>query len=292
MYLYYRLLLFIFGFAVGLYLAKIVCNDFNAFKRGNRNIKPFTSEAYNNWFNKQQLSKRYINWDQIRYGNASVTLESNYLYEKVPILCLILVKSEKNAQAAKNTWAKSCNQVELVKLPESRKPQIKRNKKQSSWVLLCEKMFTVTNYKWVLIVNDYTFSILENLRYFLAPLNSDQDYYLGHTVTFWGHDYNLGQAGYVLSNGALKKLINKLNKTQDCSKDLTFWNREDFYLGKHLGQINIHPIDTRDEGGFSTFHPYNWYHAFYPGEGHYKLSKYPHICCSNKSITFQVQFEL
>ena len=39
--------------------------------------------------------------------------------------------------------------------------------------------------QWVLVAGDNTFVLVENLRYFVAPLNPSRSHYLGHAMTFW-----------------------------------------------------------------------------------------------------------
>lgn len=62
------------------------------------------------------------------------------------------------------------------------------------------------------------------------------------------------------------------------------------FSGKHLSKLNITATDTRDSEGLSTFHPYNLFITFFPGDSrnYYSTSVYPVKCCSKRSITFQV----
>lgn len=240
---------------------------------------------------KTNFVRKQIPFDLLRYSNVSYFPESKYLHDEVTVLCVILVKSSKNAKAAQNTWGKHCNKLQLLSISSEKKriPIIKKNDEQNSWVILC-KMFkdVPEEYKWVLVVYDYTFVVVENLRLFVASLNPDDKYYLGHTVTFWGNLYNMGQAGYVMSRGVVNILKEKFSEEGACSKSRTYRNQEDYYLGKHLASVNVTPVDTRDVNGLSTFHPYNLYHVFYPGPNYYKFSVYPHKCCSPFTIAFQV----
>ncbi|CAH0554781.1 unnamed protein product [Brassicogethes aeneus] len=289
MHLYFKLFLFSVGFVAGAFLA-VVYVDLSSDKDVLivKNQRPFVQYQYEDWFKKQGLRRENRLWDELRYENKSQYLESNYLFGKISVLCVILVKFERNVKAANETWAKGCNGIDLLYLQEkNRKLPGKRTKEKAPPVLLCNNLLTVPDkYDWVLVVYDDTFVIMENLRYFLAPLNAKQDYYLGHTVTFWSRDYNLGQAGYVISKGALDKLKSNLSEPDACFKDLIYYNKEDFYIGKQLGKLNISPSDTRDLNGLSTFFPYNWYHVFFPGETYFQLSKYPVKCCSERAISF------
>nr|CAI5837333.1 unnamed protein product [Callosobruchus analis] len=126
---------------------------------------------------------------------------------------------------------------------------------------------------------------MENLRYHLAALNPSDKHYLGYAVKFWSTIYNSNDAGYVLSKGAVQS-FQKAYLEKDCLNHI-YWNREDFYLGKYLTNLNITPIDIKDKDGLSIFHPYSWSHVFFPGENHYKTGVFPARCCSKTSITFK-----
>ncbi|KAJ8982887.1 hypothetical protein NQ317_004317 [Molorchus minor] len=247
--------------------------------------------SYNSWFGNLGFKRTELLWDKLRYEkNINYLIESHFLSKKIRILCVVLVRNPKNVEAIENTWGKGCNSIKFLELAGKANGTIiiKRRKENSSWVLLCTFFTTISNhsdYDWTLIVNDNTFAILENLRYYVAGFNSSENHYLGHAVSFWNTIYNSGEAGYVLSGGTVKALI-KTFKHNGCFTNV-YWNREDFYLGKYLASLNIVPVDTRDREGFSMFHPYNWYHLFFPGENYYKTSVFPVKCCSKSSITFQ-----
>ncbi|XP_063920712.1 C1GALT1-specific chaperone 1-like [Zophobas morio] len=280
---------FLVGIFIGVFLAVLL--------KVNNKIKTdpedpprvFTPTTYNSWFKERKLARQQVPFDYLRYSNQTYVTESEYLYKDVPIFCVILVKSSKNAKAAQETWGRHCNHVLPINLSSDKKKiQIKRNNEGSSWVILCKMLKEVPEeFKWVLIVYDYTFVLVENLRLFLAGLNHKEKYYLGHTVKFWSTVYNMGQAGYVLSKGSVDSLKKKFNETDSCSKILTYRNQEDYYLGQNLAVLNITPVDTRDMNGLSTFHPYNLYHVFFPGDNYYRFSIYPHKCCSPYTIAFQ-----
>jgi hypothetical protein len=281
---------FIIGVLIGVFLAVLVKVSNRRPKTDSEPIpRPFDILQYNTWFKDKKLIRRQISFDSLRYGSDKYVLESSYLQTQVNVYCLVLVKSTKNANAVKQTWGKHCNKIQLLNITSDKmKIPIKRDKNDSLWVLLCKTLKAVPDdFQWILTVYDYTFVLVENLRLFLASLNPDNKYYLGHPVRFWSTIYNMGQAGYVLSRGSINALKQKFNETESCSKTLTYRNQEDYYLGQNLALLNITPLDTRDKEGLSTFHPYNLYHVFFPGEDYYKFSVYPHKCCSRYSIAFQ-----
>ncbi|KAK4875112.1 hypothetical protein RN001_011534 [Aquatica leii] len=247
-------------------------------------------KPYEPWFTGQNLQRHVIPIDTLRYSGLDYYTESMYLYNKIRILCVVLVHKIKYAKASLMTWTKQCNHIELVHLKPS-KIGVKRKKEDAAWPLLCKTLVnTSKSFHWVFVVNDNTFALVENIRYLVAPLNHSSQYYLGHAIKFWGVKYNVGSAGYLISNATLAAL--KLNQRNSCITDSVIWNLEDYYLGKTLSQLNITVYDTRDELGFGTFHGFNLQKLFFPGSttmsNYYKYSVYPTPCCSPKSVTFQV----
>jgi hypothetical protein len=85
--------------------------------------------------------------------------------------------------------------------------------------------------QWVVFAPEDLFVIPENVRLLVAPLNADRPHYLGHAMTLWNKDYNVAQAGYVLSRGALKLLAHKFNASDSCETSGKHWKNEDYYLG-------------------------------------------------------------
>lgn len=193
---------------------------------------------YNKWFDSNGLKREKITIDNLRYGSRNYHLESQYLYDNVDILCVILVHNKKNAFAANDTWAQNCNMVKFVYMVNGNEKKkmipTKKTKENSSWTILCRTLYKLqNNYQWYLIVNDSTFAILENLRLILASLNPNEGHYIGHAVKFWGTMYNMGQAGYVLSNQTLSILKKRFANTS-CVADITYMNLEDLYLGIYI----------------------------------------------------------
>uniref|UniRef100_A0A6P7G7E1 Glycoprotein-N-acetylgalactosamine 3-beta-galactosyltransferase 1-like n=1 Tax=Diabrotica virgifera virgifera TaxID=50390 RepID=A0A6P7G7E1_DIAVI len=275
---YCRLCIFFVGLLLGILLTKLYTQ-----------VDKSSSKAYYKiWFKKQGFLKRSMSWDILRYKNnrnIKGTLESDLLFKKVKILCIILLKQNKYEKHIQSTWAKGCNAIKFVNVQRTKSIPLKRDNKNSSWAKLCQTLQDVESYNWILIANEYTFVIMENLRYLLAPLNPEYKYYIGHTVEFWKLPYNTVDSGIVLSEGSLKSLRQNINRN-DCLS-FSFSNREDYYLGKSLAQLNITPIDIRDENGFTLFFPSNLNSLIFYEDSQYKSSIFPIKCCSKLIISFQ-----
>lgn len=262
---------------------------------------------YKKWLKRNNIKISNINIDYHHYNNKLINnnntvLESNWLEEKIHIICIVFVNKIKLAKAIKDTWGPRCNKLYFFseKLMDNEIPVMKLSiKLTSSWQMLCEVMNYIWNIdnkllQWTIFIKDDTIILLENLRYFVAGLDFNNDYYLGHPISLWGQTYNVAQAGYVLSRGSFRKIIETFNDNYKCSSSGKYWKNEDFYLGKHLSMLNIHPLDTRDYRMRGIFHGYslqlllwgiakpsNYFtHALYPPDDK--------NCCSPKSITFTV----
>lgn len=195
----------------------------------------------------QNTENEDINMNYYEYEKKSdKPMESTWLMNKVKITCVIFVEKLKLAKAISDTWGTRCNKLYFFgkDLQDSSLPVIKFNVKlTSSWQLLCESMNYIWNQtknnetnqeqdlEWIIFIKDDMMVLPENLRYIVAPLNYNDDYYLGHAVTLWGQDYNVAEAGYVLSKSAFKKIVQKFDNSLKCASSGKFWKKEDFYLG-------------------------------------------------------------
>lgn len=220
----------------------------------------FNSVLYNTWLAEQNLRPYKIDMDKYLYGprernNAKevVSMEWNWLLEEISITCVVFIKKLKLGKSIQATWGKRCNNIYFFghHLKNTELPVINIDAKiTSSWQLLCEAMNyiwnnkTVNKLKWIIFVKDDTMVIPENLRYIVAPLDHKDNHYLGHPVIMWGQPYNVAQSGYVLSRGALAKVVKMFNTSEKCATGGKYWKKEDYYLGMfylcYLYVLHIH----------------------------------------------------
>lgn len=206
----------------------------------------FNSITYYAWLAAQNLKLHRINLDEYLYGPQEddareiKATEWNWLRKQVSVTCVVFVEKLSLGKSIKATWGKRCNNIYFFghRLKNAELPVINAGVKiVSSWQLLCEAMNYIWKDKgdkleWIIFVKDDTIIIPENLRYMIAPLDHKRDYYLGHPVVLWGQTYNVAQSGYVLSKGALAKIIQMFNTTEKCIRGGKYWKKEDYYLGK------------------------------------------------------------
>lgn len=270
---------------------------------------------YSTWLEKQNLRLSSLDLDRYLYGpqedddvqeiEENGRIEWRWLRKRVSITCVVFVEKLKLAKSIQATWGKRCNDIyffghRLKKMDADEVPIINVAAKiVSSWQLLCEAMKyiwedrTANKIEWIIFVKDDTMVIPENLRYMVAPLDHNSDYYLGHPVVLWGQTYNLAQSGYVLSKGALAKVVRMFNTSEKCVTGGKYWKKEDYYLGKHLSFLDIHPSDTRDQYLRGTFHGYSLQNLLWGvarPDSYFTRAVYPTKgeCCSPVSVTFSI----
>lgn len=236
--------------------------------------------------------------------------EDRFLFEEVPILCMVFGRSHKGVRAAAATWTKHCNSVlffgtftdklvPMVKLPPVHG--------SASHVLFCRAFLATwsrySNYfKWILITDDETFAVVENARAYVAPLNHSHPYFLGRAIApFSNHLYNAPESGILLSHGAVAALHKVWHNDSNCEAD-----RLDHGVGKIsprfelslaiiLSKFGALPLDTRDTQQGARFLPFPPEFNLIPGqipslhdywlENVFKIPQGA-ACCSDVAITF------
>lgn len=230
--------------------------------------------------------------------------EAYFLYKTINVICIVFPKDLDWASAVHSTWGQHCNELrffshEVLNVSVN----IELLKATSDFSLICQSLQTVfkdyeTEYDnfWVMIATQDTYVLIENLRFYVAPLNQSGSYYLGHAMKFWNSVYNWADAGYVISFNALKRFIKeKFPDRSSCESGGKHWKNGDWYLGRHFSELGIKPQDTRDHAGRGRFNGYSLQRLLFPGgvslfERYWRDSLFlsrdgPH-CCSNYAVTF------
>ena len=269
--------------------------------------------AYEKWLYSAGYFSEPRDPDIARYGGRSKNdssfedtidpeSEAYFLYDRVNVHCLVLPLSVDTASSIKSTWGRHCNSLSFYsdkfQVQDDEAPVTKIPSK-SSFGLLCKSLRRIfetdKNLTWILVTTDDTYALPENLRYFVAPLNSSQPHYLGHAMKFWSQAYNWGDAGYTLSRAAVELVMDKFDTDEKCDKGGKYWKNGDWYLGKHLASMGVSVKDTRDHAGKSRFNGYSFRKLLFPGgvslfDRYWKdsiyLSQDGPKCCSNYAITF------
>ncbi|XP_054168633.1 glycoprotein-N-acetylgalactosamine 3-beta-galactosyltransferase 1-like [Oppia nitens] len=266
---------------------------------------------YNDWLKqksikRQILSEEFVKFELLDKNQRNVMLESEYLFKKVRVLCLVLSKSRKGSQAVRLTWANHCNDVIFFGSFSDHKIPVMKYPPTSSHSSFCYSFITTWHqfcgqFDWLLIAYDDTYAVIENLRQYVAPLNSSHVYYLGRAVKhYFTGVYNSADAGIVLSKGAAQVIKNVFSNYSVCN--LTYIkgipsvsSNFQVSLAIILSHFGANPVDTRDSRNRGRFHSFPPEKQLIPGmisifNPYWRSSLFLEPegtqCCSDVSITF------
>ncbi|KAG0445691.1 hypothetical protein HPB47_018852 [Ixodes persulcatus] len=259
--------------------------------------------SYASW-----LSELGIQRDSSPDAFASVAdsiSEAEFLYRQVPVLCLVQAKTRQQVRSVYNNWGRHCNRlvffgsIQDPYVPIHQIPLSVADAQVTCLVLRHVLHKYGGEFSWLLLVDDETFAIVENLRFYVAPLNSSAVYYLGHPVQETsGGFYNSMAGGIVLSEGAVRSLSRTMGRRCDrLGKTSVAIDR---YVGKLLlrgpsGGGPLRPVDTRDPLARGRFNPFSVEKMLVPGSISYFnsywrsslfLSQEGGHCCSRRAVTF------
>jgi glycoprotein-N-acetylgalactosamine 3-beta-galactosyltransferase len=262
--------------------------------------------AYEKWLEIRGMQRSSLDPDRGRYNMSAEekekVVEAAYLRKRIHVTCLVFPDSVDGAKTVRETWGAHCNELRQYshKLKNVTYGLDKMALK-SSFSLLCGALHKIrdeipSDLQWLLVSSDNAYVLVENLRFFIAPLNSSDAHYLGHPMRFWAQIYNWGDAGYVLSRAAIDRLLDeKFPTVKSCAAGGKFWKNSDWHLGKHLAAMDIKPVDTRDHLGRGRFNGYTFKIMLIPGaismfDRYWRDSLYLSPdgpkCCSNYAVTF------
>ncbi|CAN7992654.1 unnamed protein product [Ixodes hexagonus] len=260
--------------------------------------------SYASWLSELGVQRDYGS-DATSSGGADSTSEAELLYRRVPVLCLVQAKSRQQVRSVYNNWGRHCNRlvffgsIQDPYVPIHQVPLSVADAQVTCLVLRHALRKYGSEFTWVLLVDDETFAIVENLRFYVAPLNSSAIYYLGHPVQETsGSFYNSMTGGIVLSEGAVRSLLSTMGRRCDrLGKTSVAMDR---YIGKLLhrsagGGGALLPVDTRDPLSRGRFNPFSVEKMLVPGSISYFnsywrtslfLSQEGGHCCSRRAVTF------
>ncbi|XP_052779626.1 glycoprotein-N-acetylgalactosamine 3-beta-galactosyltransferase 1-like [Mya arenaria] len=200
---------------------------------------------------------------KINHGDDT---EARKLYDQVRILCWIMTSPknlEKKAVHVRATWAHRCNKLIFISsvtnnsfptvgvdVPEGREHLTGKTMKAFQYVF--DHHFDDAD--WFMKADDDTYTILENLRYFLSSQNKDSPIFFGHHIKDKvKHGYFSGGAGYIISKEALRKFGTHETNASTCRQD---GGDEDVEFGKCMDNLGVKVGNSYDRFGRSRFHCY------------------------------------
>ncbi|XP_059178833.1 glycoprotein-N-acetylgalactosamine 3-beta-galactosyltransferase 1-like isoform X2 [Physella acuta] len=168
------------------------------------------------------------------------------------------------AKAVKDTWARHGQLVLYFSSIDNKTfPAIGLNvsegrghltaKTMKAFRYIYENHFSDAN--WFMKVDDDTYLIMENLKYFLSGENYSEPVYFGQSFAIWPKAdnkivFHSGGAGYVLSKEALRRFgegARRVNCTEDTGS-------EDIRLAVCLETLGVRAGRSHDAQGNSRFH--------------------------------------
>lgn len=224
------------------------------------------------------------------------------LSKRVKVFCFIATTTANlltKAKAVNDTWGKRCDKILFVSSSPSELSMTISFDIEDSRSHLTGKTMTMLNYMYNNYLNDYqwfmkadddTFVIMENLKLLLSKCDHEKPIYLGHHFkVHLKQGYMSGGAGYVMSQTALRMLVEDGLNRDRCDRD---GNDEDVDVGRCLENVGVQPYKTTDKFGRETFHAFSILN-YIIGPVPVYLLQYPHKparsgknCCSQLPITF------
>ncbi|XP_025095203.1 glycoprotein-N-acetylgalactosamine 3-beta-galactosyltransferase 1-like isoform X1 [Pomacea canaliculata] len=201
-------------------------------------------------------------------GDVDDVSEARLLKKEVRVLVWVMTSPQNlqtRARAVRDTWGKHCNKLLFFSSETDKNfPTIGLNVSEGREHLTAKTMngfryvyeHHLDDADWFMKVDDDTYVIVENLRYFLSNEDTREPVWFGHHFKIIvKQGYYSGGGGYVLSKEALKRLYEKVvpagSDPKVCRQD---GGGEDAELGRCMETLGVRTSNTSDVMGRSRFH--------------------------------------
>ncbi|KAF2901233.1 hypothetical protein ILUMI_04952 [Ignelater luminosus] len=197
-----------------------------------------------------------------RMENSAV---ADYLAKKVRILCLVMTEPENHINKAvliTYTWGERCNILSFISsgkdevLPSIILPVTETG----SWGRTKESLKYVYKYHlhkidWILLANDDTYFVLENLRLMLMNYNESKAIYFEHQFPYNSEESKNVNAGRILSREAIRKIVEVgLSNPNLCNTSSS--SNEDVELHKCMKAVHVRKGNSLDSSGKNRILPF------------------------------------
>ena len=265
---------------------------------------------YDQWLQQNHIKTHVLSEEFKSFAmfdkKVNFILESEYLFDRVRVLCLVLSKSRKASNSVRLTWANHCNNVIFFGPFSDKKIPVHKYPASSSHSSFCHSFIETwtqfsQTFDWILIASDQMYAIIENLRHYVSPLNASNPYYLGRAVKhYFTGVYNSPDSGIVLSRGAAQLIKNVFHNQTICDNDFVedigrLSRNFEVSLAIILRHYGCNAVDTRDSQNKGRFHSFPPEKHLIPGmisifnsywrSSVFMTSEGPD-CCSDRAITF------
>ncbi|KAL8568518.1 hypothetical protein ACOMHN_066508 [Nucella lapillus] len=275
---------FIFGLALGLAIAFVIAGsrtlnldfyrylplDFHPEKTSVNDVQRMTGS--------QSIPSNHEKWDKAMNTSAPMRMlnfndkhvhhdndeEAKRLAKEIRVLIWVMTTPknfQSKAKVVRDTWGRRANKLIFftsktdkdfptvgLDVPDGREHLTARTMKAFRYIY--EKHFNDAD--WFMKVDDDTYVIVENLRYFLSGENTSQPIFFGHHFkTFVKQGYYSGGGGYVISKEALRRFAAKDKDSKICRQD---GGAEDEEFGRCMERLGVKTANSTDALGRSRFH--------------------------------------
>ncbi|XP_049770495.1 glycoprotein-N-acetylgalactosamine 3-beta-galactosyltransferase 1-like [Schistocerca cancellata] len=233
--------------------------------------------------------------------SESCQLDGENPLEKVRVLCVVITQPENHrdkALAVKETWGQRCSELlffssqldmmlPVVTLNVSEGREVLWNKTKAAVRYAWHKGLLRRN-EWLLKADDDTYVVMENLRQLLQPLEPEEALYLGlHLLANVPKGYMSGGAGYVLSRGAVQRLVAAWDLDVELKEDDSGF--EDINIGWWMEKVGATFVQTADVSGRRRFHAFPPSRELSPAIDMMAMSQFYREatgCCSDTAVSF------
>ncbi|KAH9287390.1 Glycoprotein-N-acetylgalactosamine 3-beta-galactosyltransferase 1 [Echinococcus granulosus] len=254
----------------------------------------------------EEIEPRYFHAHNISGHHADEHTLADSMAKKVRVFAIILTMPKSKGTRAvhvKATWARRFNGYVFISSEEDTNlPSIRAVHDESRGALwektrqglLHAYKYHFNDYDFFMKADDDTYVIVENLRFILSRQDPNKPILMGRRFKkYVKQGYTSGGAGYVVSRGALKLIVDGMNSgIRGCGKG---GGAEDVNLGACAEAVNVTLVDSLDEHEQEVFHPFppaymidkrameatSWVQSY----NYYPL-KTGLNCCSDHSVSF------
>lgn len=244
-----------------------------------------------------------ISLDEDTDNNLTISLPPQ---KKDKILCIILTNNRRSSRAIKLTWGSQCDSVRFYGYSNFNDSSIPVSTISRTSVVsfsdFCSIIFDLNHdlFHWIMLADDDTYVIVENLRRLLYKFDHNNLVYLGRSIRAYAQlPYNTRDSGIVVSVEAFKFIQKSVIDMVTCKTHRypligNVDRRTDIALAMILKKANCTPIDTRDQFGGARFLPLNPEKHLSPIRSNaigpfWRYNIYPMLqgpnCCSKTLIT-------
>ncbi|XP_038604547.1 C1GALT1-specific chaperone 1 isoform X2 [Tachyglossus aculeatus] len=272
------------SFMKGLVLGSLFCvlvTMFGQMKGGHGNKPPHHKHHHVQAPNKDDVAK--ISQDE--------RLE---LSRSIRVYCIVLVKPKDLGYwaAARDTWTRHCDRVDFFSSEKVKVFESISLETSDTWTMM-RKAYKFAydqyrdDYNWFFLAHPTTFAVIENLKYFLLRKDTEQPFYLGHTVKSGDLEYVDANGGIVLSLESLKRLNGVLQDPAKCPEQGgVIWKLpEDKQLAVCLKYSGVFAENAEDFEGKDVFNTKSIGTLIKEA-----MSNHPERvaegCCSDMAVTF------